>query len=181
MQPRKCLPYWCERGDSNSHGFPHWNLNPARLPIPPHSRITRSGSHRLAADWRQHRLTALHNLLYNQKKWGGRWDLNPRPQESQSCALPTELRPPLIMARPAGFEPATLGLEGRCSIQMSYGRLFVPDGEEKIGRGSRIRTCDPLLPKQMRYQAALCPERFVHLPRGRESTRPALLRQRLSS
>ena len=26
------------------------------------------------------------------------------------------------MARPAGFEPAALGLEGRCSIQMSYGR-----------------------------------------------------------
>ncbi len=27
------------------------------------------------------------------------------------------------MARPAGFEPATLGLEDRCSIQMSYGRI----------------------------------------------------------
>ncbi len=26
---------WCERGDSNPHGLPHWNLNPARLPIPP--------------------------------------------------------------------------------------------------------------------------------------------------
>ena len=25
--------------------------------------------------------------------------------------------------RPAGLEPATLGLEGRCSIQMSYGRI----------------------------------------------------------
>ena len=26
---------WCERRDSNSHRLPHWNLNPARLPIPP--------------------------------------------------------------------------------------------------------------------------------------------------
>ena len=26
---------WCERRDSNSHGLPHWILNPARLPIPP--------------------------------------------------------------------------------------------------------------------------------------------------
>ena len=25
----------CERGDSNPHGFPHWILSPARLPIPP--------------------------------------------------------------------------------------------------------------------------------------------------
>ena len=54
---------------------------------------------------------------------------NPRPLESQSRALPTELLPPLPslllrqMVRPAGLEPATPGLEGRCSIRLSYGRL----------------------------------------------------------
>jgi hypothetical protein len=29
---------------------------------------------------------------------------------------------------------------------------------EKFGRGSRIRTCGPLLPKQVLYQAELCPD-----------------------
>ena len=28
------------------------------------------------------------------EKWGERWDSNPRQPESQSGALPTELRPP---------------------------------------------------------------------------------------
>src|SRR5690606_5805044 len=33
--PGPCSTIWCERGDSNSHGLPHWILSPARLPIPP--------------------------------------------------------------------------------------------------------------------------------------------------
>jgi hypothetical protein len=31
--------------------------------------------------------------------WGEWWDLNPRPSEPQSDALPTELHPPLIEGR----------------------------------------------------------------------------------
>ncbi len=90
-------------------------------------------------------------------EWGGRWGSNPRQPESQSGALPTELRPPyqIPLARPARLERATLALEGRCSIQLSYGRNAVLT---KNGRGREIRTPDPLLPKQLRYQAALYPD-----------------------
>ena len=62
------------------------------------------------------------------------------------------MQPLCIVARLAGIEPATYGLEGRCSIRLSYRRMV------SIGRGSWIRTNDPLLPKQMRYQTALYPE-----------------------
>ena len=37
------------------------------------------------------------------------------------------------------------------------------------GRGDRIRTCDPLFPKQMRYQAAPLPDIFVHALAVREN------------
>ena len=34
-----CLSYWCGWGDLNSHAhYRRWNLNPVRLPIPPHPR-----------------------------------------------------------------------------------------------------------------------------------------------
>src|SRR5438309_9585674 len=33
-----------------------------------------------------------------------------------------------------------------------------PEGPKNIGRGGKIRTCDPLRPRQVRYQAALRPD-----------------------
>lgn len=111
---------WCGRRDSNSHTLRRQNLNLVCLPISPRPRGQTIKQKRQAIAWRF-------------GIWGGRWESNPRHQEPQSCALPTELRPPYCiclcqscqMARPAGLEPATIRLEGGCSIQLSYGRLSI--------------------------------------------------------
>ena len=46
------------------------------------------------------------------------------------------------MARLAGLEPATTGLEGRCSIRLSYRRIAwlhqLRAGSQRFGRGKRI-------------------------------------------
>ena len=67
---------------------------------------------------------------------GGYRDSNPRPPEPQSgaltnCAIPTmrdsdgQLSPSLSQMCSKGFEPPTHGLEGRCSIQLSYEHISV--------------------------------------------------------
>ena len=47
---------------------------------------------------------------------------------------------------PKGFEPPTHGLEGRCSIQLSYGHTNVRE---------KIRTPDTLVRSQVLYPAEL--------------------------
>src|SRR5690348_1959183 len=33
---------WCARRESNPHIFRYWNLNPARLPVPPRARLKKA-------------------------------------------------------------------------------------------------------------------------------------------
>ena len=63
--------------------------------------------------------------------WGERWDSNPRHEEPQSSALPTELRPPFVAI--SGLEPLLFWIWIRCFNQLSY--IAKSRGEYKI------RTC----------------------------------------
>ena len=106
------------------------------------------------------------SLILFRHKWGGRWGSNPRPPESQSGALPTELRPPQI---PTTTQTKADGAPDRnrtCNPQLRRLVLYPVElraQQEGLshhnGRGGEIRTPDILLPKQARYQAALHPDR----------------------
>jgi hypothetical protein len=134
-------------------------------------------------DWRSG-TEAVHHF----QNWGGRWDSNPRRPESQSGALPTELRPP--SSRPSinrlrrcsptrradGAPGRTRTCDPRLRRPMLYpAELRAPRVRDPDGRGRGIRTPDPLLPKQMRYQTAPCPA--LLRPAGRRD--PGRIRPRV--
>ena len=56
-------------------------------------------------------------------QWSGWQDLNLRPLDPKSSALPSCATSRKIMARPAGIEPTTFWSVVKRSIQLSYGRI----------------------------------------------------------
>ena len=57
------------------------------------------------------------------------------------------------MVARVGLEPTTFRVWTERSSQLSYLAIFNING-----RDDRIRTCDPLIPNQVHYQAVLHPE-----------------------
>ena len=79
-------------------------------------------------------------------------------------ALPAESRRVMPLARLQGFEPGTYGLEGRCSILLSYRRIAVPRNYSN----RRLSKCQSFfhLPQHFVY--------FLPLPHGHGSFLPIL-------
>ncbi len=113
---------WCGRRDSNSYSLRRWNLNPVCLPISPRPLEAIKAN---APDFRK---APFHEYgVDDGNRTHDNWNHNPALYQLSyahhiaSLAQPSESQRSL-MARPAGLEPATIRLEGGCSIQLSYGR-----------------------------------------------------------
>ena len=92
----------------------------------------------------------------SKSKWGGRQVSNLLPPEPQSGALPIELRPPFTVVRLERFEPPTHGLEGRCSILLSYRRVTLP----LLGVLERVMGIGPTQPA---WKASVLPLNYTRI------------------
>ena len=105
---------WCAKWDLNPHILRYRNLNPACLPISPLSLMFKTGCRR--------------NRTFNLRIKS--------PMLCQLSYTPTSKF--ALAIHPVGFEPATLGFEVRCSIQLSYGCEGWVVGLEPTASGTTI-------------------------------------------
>jgi hypothetical protein len=85
-------------------------------------------------------------------EWGGRWDSNPRRPESQSGALPAELRPPSSEQTGSALaQPSPSSSQRRPNRRLQ----LLPHLLRTDGAPGRARTCDPRLRRPVLYPAEL--------------------------
>ena len=89
-------------------------------------------------------------------KWGGRQESNLRPPGPQSGALPNCAPPAIYMVRLKRFELLPHGLEGRCSIQLSYRRRSI------IMRGDLERVMG-IGPTRPAWKAGILPLNYTRI------------------
>ena len=102
-------------------------------------------------------------MLFNTKSfvfWGDVWGSNPRPMESQSIALPTELTPPPANRLPANLHQALLRILEKHSEFLSLpnlpARILQFNHSNRLsGDSGRIRTRDPRLRRALLYPTEL--------------------------
>ena len=99
-----------------------------------------------------------HPSVAIKNKWGGRRESNSRPPGPQSGALTNWATPAIYLVRLKRFELLTHGLEGRCSIQLSYKRRFSDTPAKK--RVERVMGIGPTRPA---WKAGILPLNYTRI------------------
>ena len=104
------------------------------------------------------KIRCLNHLATPQSRnwWGGRRESNSRPPGPQSGALTNWATPAIILVRLKRFELLTHGLEGRCSIQLSYRRRSI------IMRGDLERVMG-IGPTRPAWKAGILPLNYTRI------------------
>ena len=107
------------------------------------------------------KIRCLNHLATPQSKnwWGGRRESNSRPPGPQSGALTNWATPAIYLVRLKRFELLTHGLEGRCSIQLSYRRIF------DTPAGIRVERVMGIGPTRPAWKAGILPLNYTRIYR----------------
>ncbi len=103
------------------------------------------------------------SFAIHRQNWGGRWGLNPRPLESQSSALPAELRPPLTRHCTSNPKSGAPGRTRTCNHRLRRPVLCPVELQAHGCRMSRVVGADGFEPPTLCSQSR-CATRLRYAP-----------------
>lgn len=139
--PRGPLPQqtsWCGRRGSNPHVLRHWNLNPARLPVPPRPRAPTSGASPAAgsAPYSMGRPARSKNLpLWRGSRHAAMERTRREPQPRSHAAIPPRAADRFARRLAVAPEPP----RHRRRLRAGAGRGAGPGAEPAPAAGRRLR------------------------------------------